>query len=478
MSPNPPISRQLIIKLARWVCVLLVILLVGRFVLHLVTTGTLTVKTGSNTANIVVSSPVIQNGPERGTAVTTKKGTGSLTIRLRAGTYIVSVQSGAFQTNQSVNVGDLSHKTVDLSSSAVNDAVEPVFYESVQNIMVDSSRMIYLSNDFSGIEYINDENEDTQINANQYFTSVDWADAQYGVAQNRSGQLYVIDGTSDHPLKSPISGKNDSSAAFAVAANRTIYIGLGSNVYRGTEGGGFKQIYSGFSSLDSLVAANDKVLVINPGRLSESGSATVINTNGQEVHKSFGYALSGWSPWSKGGKYIVISLNSKPELFNTSLNQVVTMPQDVVINNGAWLDDNTLFYYIAGQVWSYSLSQNKSELIATMPEQKLIQGISLSADGSYIYATVSSNNNVYPDAVFRVGLQGQQISSDISTLSDVLPINSSTYTIGLRNFSGPPVIEVTTYQGNSLSAAQQSAEQTIQGIININDVSFDVEPGD
>ena len=105
--------------------------------------------------------------------------------------YALSVQNGALQTNQSVNVGWLSHKQVNLSPSG-GAAIEPVLYESVQNVAADGgTRMIYLNNDFNGIEYINSDNEDTSISGNQYFNSVEWADTEYGVAQDRFCLLYT-----------------------------------------------------------------------------------------------------------------------------------------------------------------------------------------------------------------------------------------------------------------------------------------------
>jgi hypothetical protein len=462
---------------------LVVLFVVGYLAILLITTGTLTVTTGTSNATITVSSiPPLQRGPnsEQGnTSATVKDGTGSLTAHVRSGKYVVTVRSGSSQESELVNVGWLAHKMINLKPTGLT-ATEPVLYESVQGIAADSSHLIYLNNAFNGIEYINNQNQATPISGNQYFTSVAWADPQFGVAQDNAGKLYVVDGTTASPLKSPLTNfASNGGATYAIAPNRTIYIGFQSNVYRGTAGGNFTQIYSGFTSSDSLVAANNQVMVINPNTGgSNGGSATIINSSGKASTKNFGYSVGNWTPWSKNGKYIVLSVDSEPELFDSSLNLVGPVPELAAINGGAWLDDNTLYYALGGQLWSYNVSQDQSSLMATLPGQQAIQGVSISSDGSYVYLTASNNNDVYPRAVYRVGLKGQSVSSDLSALQDVLPIDGSTYTIGLRNFLGTPVIDITTYPGTDPSGVLQSAQSIIQGMVSLNDVNFDVEAGD
>jgi hypothetical protein len=474
MSPDSLDAKQKLARLVRWVIVLVVLSVVASLLMHFVTTGTVNITTGNSATAITISS--MPTSASKATIV--GKGTGSLNIRVAAGMYVISVQNGQLQTDQSVSVGWLSNKNIDLNPSG-GAAIEPVLYESVQNVAVDATRIIYLNNDFNGIEYINDQNQDAPISGQQYFTSVDWADAQYGVAQALSGKLYVVDGDAAHPLVSPISNSNDSHAAFAIAPNKTIYLGLGSNVYRGTETGGFTQISSDFSSSDHLVAANDEVMIVNSGQDGASGTATVIGTDGQTVSKNFSAPLGGWTSWSESGQYVVITVGAVPELFDASLKQIATIPELGAISNGVWQGDNTLFYYSAGQLWSYNQAQSESNLLATVPDQKLIQGITLSPDGSYVYVTTSDTNSPsYPRAAFRVGLRGQTVAADISTLGDVLPIDSPTYTAGLRNFSGPLTIVVSVNQGYDLGIAQQEVEDAMQGMINLNDVKFDVEQGD
>lgn len=470
-------------KLGIRILALVVLFIASYFAVLFVTSGSVTVMTGTNSANITVSSipPLQKQTAEQSTKpAVTKTGTGTLNVRVHAGSYIVTVRNGTTQESKLVKVGWLSSNTVTIRPAGLA-TTEPVLYESAQNIAANASRLIYLNNNFNGIEYVNSQNQDVPITGNQYFTSVAWADPTYGVAQDNSGKLYVVNGDSAQPLQSPISSQvSDAGAAYAITPDRTIYIALGNKVYRGTGDGSFTQIYSFFNSSESLVAANNQVMIINPNESgsSNTGTATVITTNDKLINKVFGYPVGGWTPWSQNGKYIVISVNSIPEIFDASLNHVGNVPSLPAVSIGDWLDDNTLYYAEGNQLWSYDMSQNDTKLIATAPDEKDIQAVAVSSDGSYVYATASNKNDSYPRLVFRVGLKGQSVSTDLSNLQAVLPINMSTYTIGLRNFSGQPVIDVTTYPGTDPSGALQDAQGIIGGIINTNDVTFNVEAGD
>src|SRR6185437_15596603 len=109
----------------------------------------------SNTTIVVSSLPPQQQGSaDRNNAAFTKKGTGSLTVHVHAGTYIVFAQNGDGQTGQTVKVGWLSHVHVSINT-ADPTPTEPVLYDSVQNLVADSSHMAFLSNtDENHIEQI------------------------------------------------------------------------------------------------------------------------------------------------------------------------------------------------------------------------------------------------------------------------------------------------------------------------------------
>lgn len=468
-------------KLVFWFCGLLVLFFVLRFAVHYITSGTITVTTGNTSATISISSAPSPSGA----AKTTRQGKGSLTTRLPSGSYVVSVRYAASAANQLVHLGWRSNRHISTKQPR-SATVEPVLYEGVQYLAADSNRMVFMASvESGGLEYINQDNEDVNIANTQTVNSVAWANAQYGIAQNSYGQLFVVDGTSVHRLQSPISFISDIGARYAVAPNRTIYIGLGSNVYRGTEAKGFKKIYTKFTTSDQLVAANDQVMIINPRDAQGNGTGVVVKTNGEVIGKTFGPALAGWTPWSQNGKHIVVTVGQEPELFDSSLHRVGVVPQPVLTNSGdsshtsavtggSWLGDNTLFYYYAGQLWSYNLAQDISSVMATMPNSEIILSATVSADGSYVYL-VTSTDGFTPLAIHRVGLRGQAVSQNFVFLQDFLPITAPEYTIGVRNFSGKPVIVVYPNPGSDSDDALQAAKSTLEGIIDVNNTEFDVD---
>jgi hypothetical protein len=467
-------------KLILWLGIVIVAFIGIRLIVGFVTSGTLVVTTDDKSAIIDVSSAPTPLGKG---SVTAKHGTGSLTASVPAGTYVVSVRDGISVTSSLVSISGLSSKTVNTHMPKLTTP-EPVLYDRAEGVATDSGRMIYLANESTGIEYINDKNSATSIPGTQNSTSVKWADTQFGVAQDTTENLQIINGNTVHPLQSPAI--NHLGVIYAVTPNRTIYIGFGSTVYRGTDQGGFTQIYSHLEAGDDLVATNDKVMIIHPGQSSkDGGTAVILDTSGKKITKNFETKLSGWTPWSRNGKYIVVSVGRVPELFDSSLNLIDSLPQPTaygadgsphtgVIDSGAWLDDNTLFYQYNNQLWTYDLSQKTANTLATMPGSELIGGVSVSADGSYVYLTTSTSDGA-SNIVRRVGLRGQAISSQIVELDGILPIDASAYTLGLWNFSGKPTIVVYVTPGSDPDISLQSAKQNMQGIVSANDVNFELE---
>lgn len=473
---SPDTLRSILPKLVRWVGALAVILIAGSLIMSFVTTGTVTVTTGTSTSSIAIA-PLPPQGSSGGNPTVIKQATGQLSVRLKTGNYIVSVSRGTGITNQLVNVGWLSSHDFNLSPFSAAPT-EPVLYKSVLNPAADSSRLIYIANDTNTVEYIGADNHDQSIPGDQYFTSAAWANPSYGLAQDKSGKLYVINGNASRALRTPVTGPN---LTYAIAPDKTIYLGLGANVYRGTESGGYQQISSNFAPHGQLIATTGKVLMIDPGSDQQPSSATVITTAGKTTTKKFGYKVTGVTNWSPSGLYIGLSIGAYPEVFDSSLKQVAILPQPFAINGGDWENDNTLFYSTPGKFWSHNLSAGTSSLIATMPGQRSIKEIAVGTDRSYVYFTASDiadSNSGRPQAVFRIGLHGQTVSSTLRTLQDVLPIGTPNYQIGLRNFTAPLTIDVVAYPGVDPGEVEQSAKSTLQGIIDTNNVNFDIEAGD
>ena len=119
--------------------------------------------------------------------------------------------------------------------------------------------------------------------------------------------------------------------------------------------------------------------------------------------------LNGWSSWSKDDKYFMVVEGAKGDVFDSSLRQVATIPQSNVVY-GDWSDNDTLFYGVGSQLWSYSMQPQRSQLIANMPFSSSIKGLSVSTDSAYVYLiTQSDATNSESQAIRRVGLKSQPV---------------------------------------------------------------------
>src|ERR1700744_5375787 len=136
---GPNQARRSLIRLFAGIIALLVLLFGGELLYHFLTTGKIVVTTNSATASVTVSA-ASKGSPSDGAFSQT--GTGSLTVRVKAGKYVVSVQDGSNGTNQYVQVSGRSTKTVSVHLLQPT-GVQPVIYGVAQNVMADSSHLAY-----------------------------------------------------------------------------------------------------------------------------------------------------------------------------------------------------------------------------------------------------------------------------------------------------------------------------------------------
>jgi hypothetical protein len=466
------------------VVLLMVILFSLPLLINYLTMGKLVITTNSSENSITLSSVNKSLNSIKGSAGKgfSKQAMGSLSVKLKAGNYTVSVQNGSNSTAQYVKVK--SHHTEHLKITLLNTTgVEPVVYDNAQDIIADNSHLLYLDPEDSTLNQINSQDQHSESDDQYGFQSIQWADTSYGVGQNAQGQLFVVNKGSVSALQSPVSDQNDASLVYAVAPNRDIYIALGSSVYSGTATGGFKKIYSQQTAGSFLVAGSDKVAIVTIGDVvnSQDGNGVVepsivaIDDSGKQVQKNLNATAAAWS---EHARYLAVVTGSAGEILNASLQQIATIPQRN-FGNLVWLDDNTLFYSVQDQLWSYNLQTQSSRLIANMPLAEQIQEVKVSTDKAYVYLTTSNSNNDI--AVRRVGLLGQKVPGFIYQLQDILPqaTPGSGYGMGLYNFAGKPTISVVLTDGSDSSTSLQSAMQELQSDgFDLNQLQFEVEQGD
>ena len=250
-------------KLIAIIAGVVIVLALGQWLFGYLTTGKIVITTDSKYNDVSVSSVSHSTTNKNGFS---KHSKGALSTKLKAGDYFVSIQNGVNGSNQYIKIK--GHTTTRLNVHLLKTTgVEPVMSTPAQDVVADASRLRYLNTDSedNGIVQVNTQNQESATSINYNLVSVKWADTGYGVGQNSAGQLFVIDKGSIRPLSSPISGKDDTGAVFAVAHNRKIYIGRGSSVYGGSEKKGFKKIYGKMPAKSVLVAGSDHVAVLTDG---------------------------------------------------------------------------------------------------------------------------------------------------------------------------------------------------------------------
>lgn len=438
--------------------------------------GQLDITTNSHLNSITLTQSITSKNS--GGTVLSKQAYGSLSIKLKKGEYLISIQNGSNSSSQSIVVKAHSkeHIVMNLVSAG---GVEPVISDFASDMVADSSHLVYLSSDDSSINEINTQNQDIEIDSNYDLRSISWADTSFGVGQNASGNLFVIQNGTVSPLNSPVSNSDNSDVVFVVAPNREIYVAFGSSVYSGTASGGFKKIYTKRQVGSVLSAGLGRVSLIDSGYSGSQANIVTIDSSGKSIERQQSTFINTWSSWSPHDKYIVINGASTGEVLNSSMQQVATIPQGD-FTNPVWLNDNTLFYNINDQLWSYNIQTQRAQVISNMPNGEQIQQIVVSTDGAYIYLVTTDTAGT--PTIRRVGLHDQQVPNIVYQLQEFLltpPTPGSGYAIGLINFSGEPTVQVVLSDGSNATNSLQSTMQTLQQDgFNLSQLQFSVVQGD
>jgi hypothetical protein len=140
--------------------------------------------------------------------------------------------------------------------------------------------------------------------------------------------------------------------------------------------------------------------------------------------------------WSPSGKYLAANNKGNYVIFDTSLHQLSSFsaPQSAAI---AWLNNTTVVYNIANQLWRYDVLSKQSSQLVLLGAGNNITGIFPSQDSSYVYFATTSP---LKSQLFRVALKGQSYDRALSALSSFLPKDVGVCTLNYVNFSKPAVL--------------------------------------
>jgi hypothetical protein len=403
-------------------------------------------------------------------------GTGSLSASVKHGQYTATIKNGSQTTAKVINFSE-GHKTfrytIDLPGML---GIEPVADQDAEDIVASDNELVYLNADDGNLYKIDSDNNLSVVNSSQTFLTIKWADTSFGVGQGNDGRLYAINNGSVSLLNVPFS-YNTGPVSFAVSPSKQVYVSYGADVYIGSQNGSYKKIYMATTSTPALSAGTNHVDVAD-GTLDQSipvkPDIAIVNTSGKYIRKIIDSSNSLLSP---NDNYLAIQDESGiAEVYNKSLEQPVTLPRPVnntAITHITWLNDNTILYSSGYQLWEYNVPQQQGELLANMPLDDSITGLSINKDRSYGYITTADSNG-NNQVMWRVGLKGQTGSALVNQLQQILPVYEQPYQLSYVNFSGTPVVDISQVTSGTQNP-QQLATQELQSLgVDTSQLEFSV----
>lgn len=379
----------------------------------------------------------------------------SISLTLKTGRYIVSVQGNSIASTQVVNLK--SRQTLNLRINPVSaSGVEPVSDHNASDIAADSQNLSALD-PISGTLYrIDSANNIVPLPISQTFRSIQWINPLRGVAQDTAGRLYLIDQSTVSPLNVPFDYAQAGPVNYTVTAGGSIYVSAGNTVYAGGATG-FKKMYTASAAPSLLAAQNGSLAVVEEleGNSGQDNSRITIIAGGEVSVKQTGSFVAAWS---QNGRYLAISGRDGGEVIDVKAKHVAALPHPN-LSSPVWLDENTLVYAVSDQLWSYNIQTQQGRLVANMPLGAPISGAALTADKSYLYLSVRSITDGSRTKIKRVGLKGQAVDKAVYQLQDMTPQSVDLCFLDLVNFT-KPTVTVSPGTPACLQAAQTKLQQS------------------
>lgn len=440
-----------------------------------------------HTGKIIVTT----NDPDNAIAITKPDGGevqsthGNLSQSLRTGTYAITVSGKVLSVSQTVVIKSRQTLRLNLIPPQTTD-VEPVTNAAAHSLVADSSKLLYLDDQAAKLVRVGSGNTYSLVAPEQPFDRIRWASADYGIAQDSSNQLFVINQGVATPLQTPENYTKDKTVSFDVTKNKKIYLSFGSNVYVGTDSIPFKKIYTSSTPSPSITASDNNVLLTDTTASGTDAPTltallSVVSSTGKLINKlelptndNLGaHTSAAWSP--SGTKIIVANGGSNSTIFDSSLKKVADLPNST-IGNPTWLNDNELLYSIDNAVWAYNVTSQQSRILSTLTPGYSVNEIAVSSDRSYIYLSVANGGGREVD---RIGLSGQKTAELAYQLNVFLPVDfGGICAVGYLNF-GPavPAILLTPFSSTSSGACQLAAQKQLASYdLPVSTLNFVVGP--
>jgi hypothetical protein len=457
-------------KIAAWFLAGVAALLLLSWLHSYFTNGTITVTTNDSSASVGIKQ---LTEPKKDSTPYFKTAPHTLSARLKVGKYQVFTFSGNFSTSKFIELKP--HQKLNFNLTAPKASVpEPVYGNGAAGLITDGSQMFFIDPTTHYLSRIDPQNNLTVIDKTRPLTNAQWVNISMGVAEGQDHKLYLVQNNILSAVNLPFSTSADTPMSYSLTKAGKLYISNGKDIYSGTANGSFKKIYSSKGSGATIASAVDnKVAVIeSEEERQDKTSLIVVDENGKVSKKDIEAQQARWSP---DGKYL---LTNEDDGNVTLLNESLKKVTDTVIDNAdhfEWSSSTSFLYGINNQLWNYDINTNQAQNIATMPsatEGDGTIGAVFPTDTSYIYVTsqkvsIDSENATYQ--LFRVGLNGQQVASNIQSVSIFLPETVGVCSLNYLNFKAPSI--VVQYPTSSIApACIDTAKQELQ--------SYELNPGD
>jgi len=441
-----------------------------------ITGGTIVISTNKSGSTITLQR-ISQGNPF------VRIGIGSLTTKLTKGTYVATVKNGSLQSAQTINfkgTRGTAHYVINPSSLT---QVEPVAYQNTQSLAASNEELVYLNSSDENIHKIDSQNSISTVNSSQQLQDIKWATTTFGVGQDDYGHLYLVNGGVISPLKLPFT-YSGRTVSYDVAQNKQIYVSYGTDVYVGSQAGNYKKIFTAPSSSITLYAGNSGVGVWGQTSGQSVGASqpylALVSSGGKVVKRTGGGMVSRMA-LSPDSKYVVVTNESSTVVYDSSLNQVVAIPDSTTAAHAQWLDNNRFVYNTSTGVWVFGMNNLKADLLALLPSVAgNVTSLSVASDKAYVYLTSVDTSTDSSYAVLRVGLNGQTVPTYVYKLQGVLPIQLADCSISLVNFKQPATILVQTYPNSNLDNQgylQEAQNELSQDGFDVSTLRFEVASG-
>jgi len=420
-------------------------------------TGTIIITSSSDGNNYISISFTPDEKGSNKNGAPLKEGQGSISAKLPAGEYVISVHGKVLSVNKTVKLKGRQTLKYSFNPPQVSSA-EPVAGVSAGSLAADSSQLIYLDGASQKLNKIDAQNS-LDVIAGQTLQSVQWANPGLGLGQDQNNQLYTINNGSVSPLAAPEPYSDSKPVNYTVTQGGQTYLSFGKNLYSGGVGTNYKKIYSLGDIPTLLVASTDKVAVISKPRYGneQKTSVAIINSTGKLLKKTADFEV-GFASWSPDGKKLLLGdYDGGSEIVDTSLNEIAVLPSSNV-NSPYWLSNNTLLYGVSNVLWSYDLEKGESVVFSNLTPGDNISAVISDAGQQYVYLAIQKDEG---GEIERISLRGQKSPDFIYQLDIFLPKSTDNYAINYVNFT-QPIILVQPFEDVEDPASPQGALQAAQ----------------